>query len=386
MDYKEKYEHALKKAKAYDNVREKIAIRFGSNVAKEIFSEYEENEDEKIRKGLIDFLKSPFVNENITDEKVTPWIAWLEKQCTKEPKKISIWKHWKDGIAGNGASKLIYLIKDGNDYSLSSVLGRECDYVLLSDLDKLMLQEKQGEQKPADNIIEEEKPLLEKFKQAVYDCAWGKVTCKKEGETQEEYANRWAEQLLILVRDWADDYIDSREDAIRRRSFDKGKQSIQKPAWSEEDEKNYNTILRIIRDSDVSAQLANRLVSWLKLNIIQSKQEWSEEDEEHLDSIIESYKELLKDYHANHDVDYIPYNTPSVARTVLNDIKFLKSLCPQSKQEWNEEDEKILEIVTSVLQVNFEPNERFSGYEEYMNVDLINWLKSLKERMKGETK
>lgn len=56
----------------------------------------------------------------------------------------------------------------------------------------------------------------------------------------------------------------------------------------------------------------------------------------------------------------------------------------QKSTEWSEEDEKILEIVTSVLQVNFEPEERFSGYEEYMNVDLINWLKSLKERMKGE--
>ena len=62
--------------------------------------------------------------------------------------------------------------------------------------------------------------------------------------------------------------------------------------------------------------------------------ERSEEDEEHLDSIIESYKELLKDYSANHGVDYIPYNTPVVARTVLNDIKFLKSLRSQPKQDY----------------------------------------------------
>ena len=58
----------------------------------------------------------------------------------------------------------------------------------------------------------------------------------------------------------------------------------------------------------------------------------------------------------------------------------------EQKFAWSEEDDKILEIVTSVLQVNFEPEERFSGYEEYMNVDLINWLESLKQRMKGETK
>lgn len=71
------------KAKAYNKVREKIALRFGSNVAEEIFSEFEMNEDEKTRKALISFLKSPFVNENIIDEKVTPWIAWLEKQGEK---------------------------------------------------------------------------------------------------------------------------------------------------------------------------------------------------------------------------------------------------------------------------------------------------------------
>ena len=79
-------------------------------------------------------------------------IAWLEKQGTKESKKTSIWNHWKNGIAGNGEGKLIYLIKCGDDYSLSSSLGHECDYVLLSDLDKLMLEEKQGEQRSTDKV------------------------------------------------------------------------------------------------------------------------------------------------------------------------------------------------------------------------------------------
>ena len=65
----------------------------------------------------------------------------------------------------------------------------------------------------------------------------------------------------------------------------------------------------------------------------QPKQDWNEEDEKHLDSIIESYKELLKDYSANNGVDYIPYNTSVVARTVLNDIKFLKSRRPQLSDE-----------------------------------------------------
>ena len=43
----------------------------------------EESEDERIRKEMISFLRSPFIKENLTDEKVAPWLAYLEKQ--KEP-------------------------------------------------------------------------------------------------------------------------------------------------------------------------------------------------------------------------------------------------------------------------------------------------------------
>ena len=60
----------------------------------------------------------------------------------------------------------------------------------------------------------------------------------------------------------------------------------------------------------------------------QKPAEWSEENEERLDSIIESYKELLKDYKACHDIDYIPYNSNTVIRNVVDDVNFLKSLRP----------------------------------------------------------
>lgn len=41
------------KAKAYDKVREKIALRFGPKVAEEIFSVLEESEDEKFMKYIL---------------------------------------------------------------------------------------------------------------------------------------------------------------------------------------------------------------------------------------------------------------------------------------------------------------------------------------------
>ena len=43
----------------------------GQETAEKYFPELAESEDEKIRKALISFLKSPFVNEYITDEKVS---------------------------------------------------------------------------------------------------------------------------------------------------------------------------------------------------------------------------------------------------------------------------------------------------------------------------
>lgn len=61
-------------------------------------------------------------------------------------KEMPTWKHWSNGIAGNGERKLIYLTKVDNTYNLTSCIGFECDYIELSELDKL-LSEKQDEPK-----------------------------------------------------------------------------------------------------------------------------------------------------------------------------------------------------------------------------------------------
>ena len=51
--------------------------------------------------------------------------------------KMPIWKHWKDGIAGNGDGRQIYLTRQNGIYNVSSCLGCECDYIELLELDKL---------------------------------------------------------------------------------------------------------------------------------------------------------------------------------------------------------------------------------------------------------
>ena len=77
------------KAKAYDEARKKIAIRFGSNVADEIFSQFEMSEDERIRKELIDAIRGLWDNDALpmplSVKRKDEWIAWLEKQGEQKP-------------------------------------------------------------------------------------------------------------------------------------------------------------------------------------------------------------------------------------------------------------------------------------------------------------
>lgn len=102
-----------------------------------MFPELKESDGERIRKQIISFLKE-FEYDHYRSLDFSSWIAWLKKQ--EQLKKTPIWKHWKNGIAGNGEGKSIFLIKNGSSYSLSSCLSFECDYIELSELDNLMVE------------------------------------------------------------------------------------------------------------------------------------------------------------------------------------------------------------------------------------------------------
>lgn len=70
--------------KKYKEAKDKVAARFGINVAKEIFTDLYESEDERIRKAIIDIIKSQkeqqcHIDSTIYDE----MIARLEKQGNK---------------------------------------------------------------------------------------------------------------------------------------------------------------------------------------------------------------------------------------------------------------------------------------------------------------
>ena len=92
------------KAKAYDKVRKKIAIRFGSNVADEFFAEFEGSKDEEIRKALLEMVHDTTGDElwacyNVHKEET---LAWLENQG--QVKESAISQHEIETCKENGNS------------------------------------------------------------------------------------------------------------------------------------------------------------------------------------------------------------------------------------------------------------------------------------------
>ena len=80
------------KAQRYDEAYKKVAMRFGTNVADEIFPELAESEDERIRKTLLKMFNH-YVKNNI---ELTEYgldknkvLAWLEKQGQVKESDIS---------------------------------------------------------------------------------------------------------------------------------------------------------------------------------------------------------------------------------------------------------------------------------------------------------
>lgn len=342
MDYEEKYEQAMFRMNKWAEGSE---ITDPKEVAEFVFPELKESEDEKIRKYLIDI-----VNDYCKGSEHDGCIAWLEKQGTKESKKTSIWNHWKDGIAGNGASKLIYLIKNGNDYSLSSVLGHECDYILLSDLDKLMLEEKQGEQKPEIKYIYPKFRVGDVIEPTKPNGHYVPVRVKYIDEEHYSCESDDHKAFLSLPMHMENDYV----------------LAEQKPAELNEDEKIRQELIRafsVTADKRGHEIYGNgitygQVLDWLEKQGEQ-KSTWSEEDERLL-SKLQTY------------VDIECFDRECNGEDLL---KWLKSLKPA---KWGEEDESMCIRTLGIL------GKCYMGELPIKVEEELNWLKSLKERMKGE--
>lgn len=117
------------KARAYDEVREKIALRFGSNVAEEIFSEIEMSEDERIRKELINYLKYRYNSTALSGEEreCKKWIAWLESQGEQKSIK-NTWAPSEEQMKVLD-EVLTYAAQHENPYWNDYIFGTLCDLI-----------------------------------------------------------------------------------------------------------------------------------------------------------------------------------------------------------------------------------------------------------------
>lgn len=148
--------------------KEACTERYYDDYRENMFPELQKPEEERIKDALIELVKCNERNGYtlLNNVSTSSMLAWLEKQG--QSKKTSIWKHWKNGICGNGEGKLVFLIKSGTTYSLSSCLSFECDYIELSELENLMLkkQNKQNSNIIWHDITEEPEEQCEIF------CKW----------------------------------------------------------------------------------------------------------------------------------------------------------------------------------------------------------------------
>jgi len=81
MDYKKEYENAFAIAKDWYN--DPKTTEKEKRLLEAQYPELKENEDERIRKELLDFCKNraeKYINEPIKPKYISEWIAWLEKQ------------------------------------------------------------------------------------------------------------------------------------------------------------------------------------------------------------------------------------------------------------------------------------------------------------------
>ena len=281
------------KAKAYEKKKKKIKsklkdfkeIIINRSDIEEIFPNLQESEDERIRKGMLQGFKDYEEPEYEwwNGVKVKECIAWLEKQG--QSKKTSIWKHWKDGIAGNGNGIPVFLIKNDFTYSLSSCLGFECDYIELSELDNLML-EQQG------NPTE--------INPSEFDLRLNRLLKQFETLPKEELESSLSFYLYVIQNDgtYKDEkpkfkaenwYVSKVDGKIHDATYSNGEKVS--PSWSEEDCNTISSIKYLLHELN-NYNFDNWLDS-LKYN----KPSWSEEDSEAIGQAIialESFNNIDK--------------------------------------------------------------------------------------------
>lgn len=208
MDDKNKYNNALEKlqeALAPKNGREISGLTRGC--IESIFPELVENEDEKIRKALIDFFSRGAENEQTNGVFDKDILAWVEKQESIDENKI------------------IKRIKIDVATSLINYINANSKGMYLSDIE------------------------CEDIEDAIINNKWYKVYnyMKKELEKQEEKPQG-----------------KTAFEAVKEEKIDNANKIEQNSAWNEEDEKNLKRAIWYVENPALNVVKDTMLSEWLK--------------------------------------------------------------------------------------------------------------------------
>lgn len=319
----------IEKAKAYDEALERAANLYAGvhkgckEVIDNIFPELCESEDERVRKGLVDFvtvMKSAIENgrRELAIRKddlrlCDSWLAWLEKQ--KESSHVpetckentdSFTDACKDVIVA--IEKYLDWLTGYPDYAPKG------KYSIRDMLNCLYILEKQKEQKP------EQYFLCDTIKDKIRSYISNHFTADEVVKTD----------VRSIVK--------AMEEGVRL-----GKEE-QKPAeWGEEDLQHKSWILEHLADGERKmpeyAEDFRAAYKWLKSLRPQPKQEWNEEDEKVVKSII----------------NYLSYDgTQAILTEEIDEwIAWLKSLRPSWKP--SEDQMQALRYTLEYMPDSFKP-------------------------------
>lgn len=371
------------KAKAYDEAVERARkihndteFDYEKGMVEEIFPELAMSEDEKIRKKFIKLVK---MSSEVGGFALHKWeademLAWLEKQGEQKP------------IINVPPREVILAIWDlGNEWkeltngSISTEYGTQLDYIQKHwHESEYYLREKQGEQNDSDvkdynsidphfgKSIDNIEPKFKNGQWIVWQNKCYKVNYNGCGyelidqnglRTSLEYGTVDKSAHLLT--------IDDVQNGCKFGAKWQGKHDVSED-WSEEDEEHIHSLLDRLEgmckkgSTFITTRFAvSQDMDWLKSLRPQPKQWWGEEDERIYQSIID---------------DTVQEN--QLDSKQIDWLKSIKSRV-QPKQEWSEEDD---ERIRKALIEYFGEQCDMSDWNGVYGYQVFAWLKSLKSQ------
>lgn len=311
MDYEKKYKEALDRARQF--ITKELYAECNGNLVEYIFPELKEGEDERIRKALLRFHASTIDIDGIQGKEI---LAWLEKQG--------------------------YTKKDVDDAYLKGICNTKHEL------------EKQGDQKSVDK--EYTFKSIPRLLDMIEPTDRAKSYCKKLIDSLQ------TEGYSVDAKIVGECLKQMNGEKVAMAVMDNEKQDekkSQRMVSAEAKEALYDKPT----DEEMKELLRTEYEKGRADTIAEMGKEWSEED----DVMINKLLAVVKLYYDRSGDDLDKQSCISFLKSLKDKVQ------PQPKQEWSEEDEKVIAIINNALtESNTPPNDYDKVYE---------WLESIKQRI-----